>query len=42
MKEVLVWECYTLVIKEAAVYFRIGEGKVRGGRMPHKRKLYPD
>ena len=28
-KEVPIWEKYTLSIEEAAVYFRIGEGKLR-------------
>lgn len=29
MKEVPIWERYTLTIEEAAAYFRIGEGKIR-------------
>ncbi len=29
MKEVPIWERYTLTIGEAAVYFHIGEGKLR-------------
>ena len=28
-KEVPIWEKYTLSVEEAAVYFRIGEGKLR-------------
>ena len=29
MKEVPIWEQYTLTIEEAAMYFRIGENKLR-------------
>ena len=29
MKEVPIWERYTLTIEEAAAYFRIGEKKLR-------------
>lgn len=29
MKEVPIWEKYTLTIEEAAKYFRIGESKLR-------------
>lgn len=29
MEEVPVWEKYTLTVKEAAAYFRIGENKLR-------------
>lgn len=29
MKEIPIWEKYTLTIEEAAAYFRIGEGKLR-------------
>ena len=29
MKEVPIWEKFTLSIEEAAVYFRIGENKLR-------------
>lgn len=29
MKEVLIWQRYTLTIEEAAAYFRIGEKKLR-------------
>lgn len=29
MIEVPVWEQYTLTVKEAAAYFRIGENKLR-------------
>lgn len=29
MPDIPVWEKYTLTIKEAAVYFRIGENKLR-------------
>lgn len=29
MKDIPIWEKYTLSVEEAAVYFRIGEGKLR-------------
>ena len=29
MKDIHIWEKYTLTIEEAAAYFRIGEGKLR-------------
>lgn len=29
VKEIPIWEKYTLTIEEAARYFRIGEGKLR-------------
>lgn len=29
MKEVPIWEKYTLTVDEAAAYFRVGEGKLR-------------
>lgn len=29
LKEIPIWEKYTLTIEEAARYFRIGEGKLR-------------
>ncbi|MBO5486783.1 MAG: excisionase family DNA-binding protein [Eubacterium sp.] len=29
MKEISIWQQYTLSIEEAAVYFRIGEKKLR-------------
>ena len=29
VQDVPVWEKYTLTIEEAALYFRIGEGKLR-------------
>lgn len=29
MKEIPIWEKYTLTIEEAAAYFRIGENKLR-------------
>lgn len=29
MKEVPIWQRYTLTIEEAAAYFRIGEKKLR-------------
>ena len=29
MKEIPIWEKYTLTIEEAASYFRIGENKLR-------------
>ena len=29
MKEIPIWERYTLTIEEAAAYFRIGEKKLR-------------
>ena len=29
MKEIPIWEKFTLSIEEAAVYFRIGENKLR-------------
>ena len=29
MKEIPIWQKYTLTIDEAAVYFRIGENKLR-------------
>lgn len=30
MKEIPIWEKYTLSIDEAAAYFRIGQNKLRG------------
>lgn len=29
MKQIPIWEKYTLTVEEAAAYFRIGEGKLR-------------
>ena len=29
MKEIPIWEKYTLTVQEAAMYFRIGENKLR-------------
>lgn len=29
MKDIPIWEKYTLTIDEAAVYFRVGEAKLR-------------
>ena len=29
VKDIPIWEMYTLTIEEAARYFRIGEGKLR-------------
>ena len=29
MKEIPIWEKYTLTIDEAAAYFRVGEAKLR-------------
>ncbi len=39
-KEVPIWEKYTLSIEEAAVYFRIGEGKLRQLIEDDKRAKY--
>lgn len=39
-KEVPIWEKYTLSIEEAAVYFRIGEGKLRQLIEDNKRAKY--
>ncbi|MBQ8803643.1 MAG: excisionase family DNA-binding protein [Tyzzerella sp.] len=40
LKEVPIWEKYTLSIEEAAVYFRIGEGKLRQLIEDDKRAKY--
>lgn len=29
MKEIPIWEQYTLTVEEAAAYFRVGENKLR-------------
>lgn len=40
LKEVPIWEKYTLSIEEAAIYFRIGEGKLRQLIEDDKRAKY--
>lgn len=40
LKEVPIWEKYTLSVEEEAVYFRIGEGKLRQLIEDDKRAKY--
>ncbi len=40
MKDIPLWEKYTLTVEEAALYFRIGENKLRKLISEDKNALY--
>lgn len=40
MKDIPLWEKYTLTVEEAALYFRIGENKLRKIISEDKNALY--